>query len=94
MSDAVKQSKEIGNKAVGCCKDGVVQLDYTLSVICLCVNIIPGMAGIGTCISACAGDKFSCCALLLGLLQWLLGMIIIGWIWAIIHGLWIYKARK
>ena len=77
-----------------CCKDAVVPLDSTLALVCMILNIIPFTSGIGTCVSACAGDKFVCHTLVIGILQLLLAGLLVGWIWSIVHGIWLYKAKK
>ena len=94
MDNAKSKAKDTGNKCIQCCKDAVVSLDNTLAIICLVLNCIPGLCGIGTCISACAGDKFHLNTLILGICQWLLTGLLVGWIWSIVHGIWIYKAKK
>ena len=79
---------------VGTCKKSVVQLDHTLAIVCLVINCIPFTSGVGTMISACAGKDFNCTTLLFGLLQFLLCFILIGWIWSIVHGIWLLDASK
>ena len=81
-------------QAENCCRDAVVPLDGTLALVCLILNCIPFTSGIGTCLSACLGDGFKCHTLVLGILQLLLTGIIVGYVWSIIHGVWLYKAKK
>ncbi|MCP4367039.1 MAG: hypothetical protein GY797_02825 [Deltaproteobacteria bacterium] len=50
--------------------------------MCLILNII--WPGLGTMISACAGEKFQCNTLCHGVLQWLTSIVLVGWIWSII----------
>ena len=76
------------------CKEAVVPLDHTLAVVCLILNCIPFTSGIGTMISACTGSDFNCNALLFGFLQLLLTIIIVGWIWSIVHGIWLLDKAK
>ena len=81
-------------QAVGTCKASVVSLDHTLAIVCLVLNCIPFLSGVGTMISACAGDNFNCNALLFGICQLLLAVIVVGWIWSIFHGIWLLDAAK
>ena len=76
-------------KAVGSCKAAVVKVDPPLHLILFIVNII--FPGWGTMISACVGKKFEATTLIFGLLQMFLFWTIIGWIWSIVHGYWIYE---
>ena len=85
-------SKEKADAAVACCKETVVKLEPTLALVCLILNII--WPGFGTMISACAGEKFQCNTLCHGVLQNLTAIVIVGWIWSIMQGLWIYRASK
>ena len=87
MADTTKQ-------AVGSCKASVVKLDRTLAIVCLILNCIPFTSGVGTMISACTGKDFNCNALLYGILQLLLTFILVGWIWSIVHGIWLLDASK
>ena len=87
VEDATKE-------AASTCKKAVVPLDHTLAVVCLVLNCIPFTSGIGTMISACAGGDFNCNALVFGILQWLLWFLLIGWIWSIVHGIWLLDAAK
>ena len=80
--------------AVGACKKAVVSLDHTLALVCCVLNCIPFTSGIGTMISACTGKEFNGTALLFGILQLLLTFILVGWIWSIVHGIWLLDASK
>mmetsp|Transcript_2608 Transcript_2608/g.3608 ORF Transcript_2608/g.3608 Transcript_2608/m.3608 type:complete len:91 (-) Transcript_2608:114-386(-) len=88
------KAKAGAKDACKCCQDAVVPLDSTLAIVCLVLNCIPFTSGIGTCISACTGDKFRCHTLGIGILQWFLTGLLVGWIWSIMHGIWLYKAKK
>ena len=85
---------DTGKQAVGSCKAAVVKLDRTLAIVCLILNCIPFTSGVGTMISACTGKDFNCNALLYGILQLLLTFILVGWIWSIVHGIWLLDASK
>ena len=66
-------------------------MDKGTATICLVLNCIPGLAGIGTMVSACVvPGKLNTTALLFGILQWLLQFLLIGYIWSIVHGVWIF----
>ena len=78
--------------AHGACKKSVVELDHTLAVVCLVLNVF--LPGVGTMISACAGKEFNGMALLFGLLQLLTAFIVVGWIWSIVHGVWLLDKSK
>ena len=80
--------------AVGACKASVVQLDRTLAIVCLIFNCIPFTSGVGTMVSACAGKDFNINALCFGICQFLLAVILVGWIWSIVHGIWLLDAAK
>ena len=45
-------------------------------------------------VSACAGGDFNLTALCFGILQFLLAWILVGWIWSIVHGIWLLDASK
>ena len=83
-------SKEVGeatDKALGACAESYVELEHSTAVVCLVLNCIPFLAGVGTMISACMGSQFNCTALVFGLLQWILEFLLVGYIWSIIHGI-------
>ena len=86
--------EDTAKEAASTCKKAVVPLDHTLAVVCLVLNCIPFTSGVGTMISACAGGDFNCNALVFGILQWLLWFLLIGWIWSIVHGIWLLDAAK
>ena len=90
MSDLDKDVDE----AVGACKASVMELDHTLAIVCLIFNCLPFTSGVGTMVSACAGDHFNCTTLLFGILQLILTCIVVGWIWSIIHGIWLLDKSK
>ena len=75
----------------GSCKKSVVKLDEKVATICLVLNCVPGLSGIGTCVSACIGKDFNGLALIFGILQWFLTWFIVGFIWSVLHGVWIYQ---
>ena len=82
-------------ETVGACKAAVVELEHTLAIVCLILNCIPFTSGVGTMVSACAGKDFNGTALVFGILQFLLAFILVGWIWSIVHGIWLLdKAKK
>ena len=76
----------------GTCEDSVTKCDKTIGLICLILNIIPFTSGVGTMVSACAnkGD-FNGSALCFGILQLLTAFLLVGWIWSIVHGVWIFQ---
>ena len=81
--------------AVGHCKESVVSLENTMAIVCLILNCIPFTSGVGTMISACVNDKgFNVMALVFGICQFVLAWILIGWIWSIVHGIWLLDAAK
>ena len=86
--------EDTAKEAASTCKKAVVSLDHTLAVVCLVLNCIPFTSGVGTMISACAGKEFNCNALVFGILQFLLFFLLIGWIWSIVHGIWLLDAAK
>ena len=91
MSKAQAQAKM--DEAAGCCKKTVVSgLDKTVALVLLVLNII--WPGLGTAISSCLAPAFLCPALLHGFLQAITSWLIVGWIWSIIHGVWLVKAAK
>ena len=52
-------SKEVGeatDKALGACAESYVELEHSTAVVCLVLNCIPFLAGVGTMISACMGS--------------------------------------
>ena len=65
---AEKVTDEVGS----ICKKSYVKLERSVAIVCLILNCIPGLGGLGTMISACVGKKFNVYALCMGLLQWIL----------------------
>ena len=79
----------------GSCDKAIVELDETMGLVCMLLNILPIMPGLGSMISACAGKgDFNCTALCFGICQFLTCWLLVGWIWSIMHGVWIYQASK
>mmetsp|Transcript_22464 Transcript_22464/g.24983 ORF Transcript_22464/g.24983 Transcript_22464/m.24983 type:complete len:83 (+) Transcript_22464:36-284(+) len=65
-------------------------------MICIVLWILNLFApGFGTFLSSCLGDK-DCISsqIIVGILQWLTGFCIIGWIWSIWWGALIYKKHS
>ena len=87
-------AEEATKEVVGTCKKSVVQLEHSVALVCLILNCIPFTSGVGTMVSACAGKEFNCTALLFGILQWLLLFLLVGWVWSIVHGVWLLDASK
>ena len=76
-----------------CCKEYVVKLPKNTALILMIVNII--LPGIGTMISGCLVKKIQCNVILIGLLQLVLvPVLLIGWIWSILHGIWLFQKAK
>ena len=71
------------------CKDAVVKLDKWVAIVLFIVNIV--FPSIGTMISACCGKKFHKEALIVGLCQFLTCFVFVGWVWSIVHGVWLVK---
>ena len=82
------------NDTCATCKEAVVPLDHTLAIVCLILNCIPFTSGVGTMVSACAGGEFNGTTLLFGILQFLLAFLIVGWVWSIVHGIWLLDKAK
>ena len=82
----------MGNDAEDTCKKAVVKVDKNMALLCLILNCIPFTSGVGTMVSACINPgEFNTMALVFGLLQLLTAWLLIGWIWSIIHGVWIWQ---
>ena len=75
-----------------CCKEYVVKLPENLALVLLIINII--FPGVGTMVSGCAGDKVECNVILIGLLQLVTAPLIVGWVWSIFHGVWLWQKAK
>ena len=91
MSTAERYARESRD----CCKSSIVKTTQPLAILCLILNCIPFTSGVGTIVSAFLGARFNTVALIFGLLQLLLAVILVGWIWSIVHGLLlVYAAFK
>ena len=72
------------------CKDAVVTVAEPFHIVCFVLNIFA--PGCGTVISAFLDSNgMNSTALIFGILQLLTCWLVIGWIWSIIHGWWIYE---
>ena len=74
-----------------CCKDDTGEVNETMGLVCFILNCI--WFGSGTIIAGLVsqkGPKFP--AILIGLVQMFL--VVIGWIWSIIHGYHIWMRSK
>ena len=73
-----------------CCQDALVECDYTTAVILLIINAL-FCPGLGTAMSSMASkDKtkgINTSAILVGIIQFLLTYLLIGYIWAVYHGI-------
>ena len=80
----------------GSCDEAIVKLDKTMALVCMILNIIPMTCGLGSMISACTGKEgFNSMALIFGICQLLTCWLLAGWIWSILHGIWLWqKADK
>ena len=79
----------------GCCQNSIVKVDKDMGIICLILNCIPFTSGVGTMVSACANPgEMNSNALLFGILQLLTAFLLVGWIWSIIHGVWIFQKSR
>ena len=87
-------AEDAAKNTVGACKRSVVSLEKTLALVCCILNCIPFTSGVGTMISACAGKDFNGEALLFGICQFILAFLLVGWIWSIVHGVWLLDASK
>ena len=87
-------AEDAAKEVNGFCRKAVVKLDHTLALVCCILNCIPFTSGVGSMISACAGGDFNCEALLAGILQFVLAFLLVGWIWSIVHGVWLLDKAK
>lgn len=71
------------------CKLSVVKVSSPWHIILFILNCI--LPGWGTMISACMDKKFNTIAFVFGLIQCLLFVTIIPWVWSIIHGYKIFE---
>ena len=77
------------------CQDAVVSLPKGKAQCMAILNFIPFTCGYGTMISACLNESgFIYNVFLMGFLQWFTGGLIVGYVWSIMHGLWLMKAAK
>lgn len=60
------------------------------NLACLILNVIPGIAGVGTIIAA-VRDDMHVKGLIVGILQLVLQLGVIGYIWSIIWGVLMFK---
>lgn len=72
--------------------------DYTptagakpMGLICLILNLIPITSGIGTIVAGIQDKRNLVRDIIIGVLQLLFFWAIIGWIWSIIWGIFIYQ---
>ena len=78
-----------GEKEDLCIKGDTAQVNETLGLLCMILNIV--CSGLGTIISGIADSKgFNCKIVVIGIVQMILWISIIGWIWSILHGYHIY----
>ena len=70
----------------------VLKVESSMGIVILILNII--IPGLGTMLTACMAGDFNCTVLLIGILQNFLAYFIIGWIWSILHGIWVYNKSK
>jgi hypothetical protein len=74
-------------------KNHLPELSQGLAIAILIINIF--FPGIGTMCLACIGGQFDKDHLIIGLIQFVLAMCIIGWIWSIMWGVFlVMKAKK
>ena len=69
----------------------IVQVNSsTKGLLLLCLNIV--LPGTGTLMSSCMDSSFNILALICGVLQLAMAILVIGWLWSIFHGYAIYVA--
>ena len=73
-------------------KDELTPMKSPMGVILFIVNII--LPGIGTIINSFMGSKFNSTNCIVGLVQLLTCIIIIGWIWSIWWGIVMLQSEK
>ena len=83
---------------MGGCKewqDAIPQTKSPLGIIFFILNIWPGLAGVGSILASFVNTagKLEQCTLIIGILQWLLEFILIGWLWSIWWGFLIFKKQ-
>ena len=74
------------------CAEYVLKVESNLALLILILNII--FPGLGTLITAFIAGEFNVKVLLVAIAQALLTCILIGWIWSILHGVWVYNKSK
>ena len=68
------------------CGHTIPHVNSCMALIILIINIF--LPGTGTMLTGCCGTGANCCAfLLLGILQFLLFPLLIGWVWSICTGI-------
>ena len=93
MTDAEKLIPKPGEKEHLCITGDTGEVNETLGLLCLILNII--FSGTGTIVAGIANKKgMNCTAVLVGLVQFLLVLILVGWIWSMCHGYHIYVRSK
>ena len=82
-----------GDKEDLCIKGDSGEVNETLGLLCLILNIF--ISGSGTILAGAANSKgLNCKAVLIGIVQFLLVWTLIAWIWSIMHGYHIYVRSK
>ena len=66
----------------------VPQVDKTMALIMLVINVF--LPGIGTIIAAVLDDS-NMTKILIGVAQFILAMFLIGWLWAIVWGIFMLQ---
>ena len=80
----------MADKAQGSCKESVTTVSPPMHIVLFIVNIF--LPGVGTIISSFIGKEgFNMMALVFGVLQLVLTSFLVGWIWSIVHGYWLYQ---
>ena len=77
----------------GCCGEANPYVPYNIAIVVLCLDIF--LPGIGTLVSAYYDPNgCNCKTITCGIFQLILTPILVGWIWSIIQGTYIYKKSK
>ena len=74
---------------MSCCNGCIFAVPEPWHLIILIMNI--AVSGSGTFISAYCQDKIKCRLVLVGMLQFILMPVLIGWFWSIVHGILVFK---
>ena len=74
------------------CAPYVLKVEKNLALVILILNII--FPGLGTLITAFVAGEFNVTVLLVAIAQAFLACILVGWIWSILHGVWVYNKSK